>query len=83
MITVDFLPVPVDVILGLIFILIFGMILGAIIVLPIAHLNSNLPLERLSNDIIWHYAPDWLLLFLGSIVFLVLSFILVSGMWRL
>ena len=83
MLTVDFLPVPVDVILGLIFILIFGMILGAIIVLPIAHLNSNLPLERLSNDIIWHYAPDWLLLFLGSIVFLVLSFILVSGMWRL
>ena len=79
---VDGLPVPVDVILGFVGILIFGMILGAIICLPFAHQNSELPLERLTNDLIWHYAPDWLLLFLGCIIFLAMSFILISGMWR-
>ena len=83
MINVDFLPVPIDVIIGLIFILLFGMVLGAIIYLPIAHKTSDLPLERLSNDLVWRYAPDWLLIFVGCIIFLAMSFILISGMWRM
>ena len=83
MINVDFLPVPIDVIIGLIFILLFGIVLGAIIYLPFAHKTSELPLERLSNDLVWHYAPDWLLIFVGCIIFLALSFILISGMWRM
>mgnify|MGYP006873149948 CR=1 FL=1 len=83
MINVDFLPVPIDVIIGFICILLFGMVLGAIIYLPIAHKTSDLPLERLSNDLVWHYAPDWLLILIGCIIFLILSFILISGIWRM
>ena len=83
MINVDFLPVPIDVIIGFICILLFGMALGAIIYLPIAHKTSDLPLERLSNDLVWHYAPDWLLIFVGCVIFLVMSFILISGIWRM
>lgn len=83
MINVDFLPVPIDVIIGFIFILLFGMILGAIIFLPIAHKTSDLPLEKLSNDLVWNYAPDWILIFVGCIIFLVMSFVLISGIWRI
>ncbi len=83
MINIEGLPVPLDVIIGFICVIFFGMILGAVIYLPIAHKDSDLPLERLSNDIIWHYAPDWLLLVIGCIIFLVLSFLLISGMWRM
>ena len=83
MIKLDFLPVPIDVIIGFICILLFGMVLGAIIYLPVAHKTSELSLERLSNDLVWSYAPDWLLIFTGCIIFLVLSFVLVSGMWRM
>lgn len=78
----EYLP-PVDVLIGFLCVLLFGTMLGAIICLPIAHHNSDLPLERLSNDLIWRYAPDWLLLFISSIFFLVLSFLLISGMWRM
>lgn len=83
MINVDFLPVPIDVIIGFICILLFGLALGAIIYLPFAHKTSDLPLERLSNDLVWNYAPDWLLIFVGCVIFLVMSFILISGMWRM
>ena len=83
MINVDFLPVPIDVIIGFIFVLLFGIVLGALIYLPVAQKKSNLPLERLSNDLVWNYAPDWLLIFVGCIIFLVMSFILISGMWRM
>ena len=83
MINIEGLPVPLDVIIGFICVIFFGMIFGAVIYLPIAHKDSDLPLERLSNDIIWHYAPDWLLLVIGCIIFLVLSFLLISGMWRM
>ena len=78
----EYLP-PVDVLIGFVCVFLFGMMLGAIICLPIAHHNSELPLERLSGDLIWRYAPDWLLLFISSIFFLVLSFLLISGMWRM
>ncbi len=78
----EYLP-PVDVLVGFVCVFLFGMMLGAIIYLPIAHHNSELPLERLSGDLIWRYAPDWLLLFISSIFFLVLSFLLISGMWRM
>lgn len=78
----EYLP-PVDVLVGFVCVFLFGMMLGAIICLPIAHHNSELPLERLSGDLIWRYAPDWLLLFISSIFFLVLSFLLISGMWRM
>ncbi|MBO4400451.1 MAG: hypothetical protein J5809_01230 [Selenomonadaceae bacterium] len=78
----EYLP-PLDVLGGFICIFIFGMMTGAVICLPIAHHNSELPLERLSGDLIWRYAPDWILLLVGCIFFLVVSFILISGIWRM
>jgi hypothetical protein len=83
MINVDFLPVPIDVIIGFIFILFFGIVLGAIIYLPFAHKTSDLPLEKLSYDLVWQYTPDWIIIFFGCIIFLVMSFILISGIWRI
>ncbi|MBR2734299.1 MAG: hypothetical protein IKD80_08690, partial [Selenomonadaceae bacterium] len=44
---------PLDVTVGLIGILIFGLVLGALIYLPVAEKNSKLSLERLSGEIIW------------------------------
>ncbi len=70
---------PLDVIAGLAGIFFFGMCLGAAIVLPYAHKHSDLPLEKLSNDIIWRYTPDWILYLVGCIVFIVIGFVLVSG----
>ena len=70
---------PIDVIAGLAGIVFFGMCLGSAIFLPYAHKHSNLSLEKLSNDLIWHYSPDWILYFAGCIVFIIISFILVSG----
>ncbi len=83
MIELDFLPLPLDVIIGFICLVLFGIVLGAIIYLPIAHNDSNLPLEKLSYDLIWRYAPDWLFLFIGCLIFLALGFMLISGMWRM
>ena len=83
MIKLDFLPVPIDVILGFLCLILFGMILGAIIYLPVAHKNSELTLEKLSNDLIWNYAPQWILAVISCIIFLVISFMLIGGMWRM
>ena len=77
----DYLP-PIDIIIGLICIGIFGLLLGALIYLPVAVKDSPLPIEKLSNDIIWRYVPDWLLMFIGCVLFIVLSFLLVSGYLR-
>lgn len=77
----DYLP-PIDIIIGLICIGIFGLMLGALIYLPVAVKDSPLPIEKLSNDIIWRYVPDWLLMFIGCVLFIVLSFLLVSGYLR-
>lgn len=74
---------PFDVIIGLICVFVFGTILGAMICLPLVQRNSEIPLEKLSNDIIWKYTPDWVLMMVGCIIFLVLSFILISGLWRI
>ena len=73
---------PFDVIIGMLGILIFGLMLGALIYLPVAEKNSNLPLERLSGEIIWRYKPDWIIFVLGCVVFLGVSFLLVSGLLR-
>ena len=73
---------PLDVIIGMVGILVFGLMLGALIYLPIAEKNSKLPLERLSGEIIWRYKPDWIIFLLGCIVFLAVSFLLVSGLLR-
>ena len=73
---------PLDIIIGLIFIVIFGVALGALIYLPIADKESPLTLEKLTSDVIWRYLPDWLLSFIGCIIFLILSFMLVSGFMR-
>ena len=73
---------PFDVIIGLLGILIFGLMLGALIYLPVAEKNSPLPLERLSGEIIWRYKPDWIIFVLGCLAFLVVSFLLVSGLLR-
>ena len=78
----DFLP-PFDIIIGLIFIAIFGLGLGALIYLPVAAKKSPLSIEKLSNDIIWRYVPDWLLMFIGCVLFVILSFLLVSGYFRI
>ncbi len=73
---------PLDIIIGLIFIIVFGTALGALIYLPIADKESPMSLEKLTYDIIWRYMPDWLLSFVGCIIFLILSFMLVSGVMR-
>ena len=73
---------PTDVIIGMVGILIFGLMLGALIYLPVAEKNSPLPLEKLSGEIIWRYKPDWLIFMLGCVVFLGVSFMLVSGLLR-
>lgn len=73
---------PFDVIIGLLGILIFGLMLGALIYLPIAEKNSKLSLERLSGEIIWRYKPDWIIFVLGCLVFLGVSFLMVSGYLR-
>ena len=73
---------PTDVIIGCICIFIFGITLGALLYLPVAHKSSKLPLEKLSNELIWRYAPDWLILIIGCVVFLIVSFFMVSGFMR-
>lgn len=73
---------PTDVIIGLVCILIFGITLGALLYLPVAHKSSRLPLEKLSNELIWRYAPDWFILIIGCIAFLTVSFFMVSGFMR-
>ena len=73
---------PTDVIVGMAGIFVFGLVLGALIYLPIAEKNSNLPLEKLSGEIIWRYKPDWLIFMLGCVIFLGVSFMLVSGVLR-
>ena len=73
---------PADVAVGLIGILIFGLMLGALIYLPVAEKNSKLSLEKLSGEIIWKYKPDWVIFVVGCVIFLCVSFLLVSGLLR-
>ncbi|MBR1579463.1 MAG: hypothetical protein IJ668_03070 [Selenomonadaceae bacterium] len=76
-----YLP-PIDIVIGLVCIGVFGVILGALIYLPIADKDSPLALEKLSGDIIWRYLPDWILSFIGCIIFITLSFMLITGFMR-
>ena len=69
---------PTEVTIGLIGILIFGLMLGALMYLPVAEKNSPLSLDKLSGEIIWHYKPDWIVF----VIFLGVSFLLVSGLLR-
>ena len=73
---------PPDVIIGMVGILFFGLMLGALIYLPVAEKNSKLSLEKLSGEIIWRYKPDWIIFVLGCVVFLSVSFLMVSGLLR-
>ena len=73
---------PHDVIIGMVGILFFGLMLGALLYLPVAEKNSKLSLERLSGEIIWRYKPDWIVFVLGCVVFLAVSFLMVSGFLR-
>ncbi|MBR4903136.1 MAG: hypothetical protein IKZ53_00525 [Selenomonadaceae bacterium] len=73
---------PLDVIIGLICVLIFGITLGALLYMPVAHRSSKLPLEKLSGELIWRYTPDWLIMIVGCIIFLTVSFFMVSGYLR-
>ena len=73
---------PLDVIIGMVGILFFGLMLGALFYLPVAEKNSKLSLEKLSGEIIWRYKPDWLIFVLGCVVFLAVSFMMVSGFLR-
>ena len=73
---------PTEVLIGMVCILVFGILLGALIYLPVAEKNSPLSLEKLSGEIIWRYKPDWILFVLGCVIFLAVSFLLVSGFWR-
>ena len=77
----DFLP-PIDIVLGLIFIGVFGVALGALIYLPIANKEKPLALEKLTYDVIWKYMPDWLISFVGCIIFIILSFMMITGAMR-
>ncbi|MBQ6976977.1 MAG: hypothetical protein IJQ16_10585 [Selenomonadaceae bacterium] len=74
---------PIDVIIGFIFLFVFGLILGAAICLPYVHKHSTLPLEKLIGDWIWHYKPDLVLCIIGCVIFIVMSFLLISGIWRI
>ncbi len=74
---------PVDVMIGLLGILAFGVILGALISLPILQRRTKMPLERLSGDLIWRYNPDYIVAVTGCLIFLILSFVLVSGWMRI
>lgn len=73
---------PLDVIIGFIAIFIFGILLGILIYMPVAHKSSKLPLERLSGELIWRYSPDWFIFVIGCVLFLAVSFIMVSGYLR-
>ena len=73
---------PLDVTVGFVGILIFGLVLGALIYLPVAEKNSKLSLDRLSGEIIWRYKPDWIVFVIGCVIFLAVSFLLVSGLLR-
>lgn len=73
---------PMDVIIGMIGILFFGILLGALMYLPVAHKSSKLPLERLSGELIWKYKPDWFIFATGCLLFLSVSFLMVSGLLR-
>ncbi len=73
---------PLDVIIGLVCILIFGILLGFLLYMPVAHKSSKLPLEKLSNELIWRYTPDWLILIIGCVIFLTVSFFMISGYMR-
>ena len=73
---------PVDVIVGLVGILFFGAVLGALMYLPVAHKASKLPLEYLSGELIWRFKPDWWIFFVGCMLFLAVSFMMVSGYLR-
>ncbi|MBQ7704409.1 MAG: hypothetical protein IJT73_03135 [Selenomonadaceae bacterium] len=83
MIVIEGFPIPIDVLIGWVCVLIFGMILGAVIYLPYAQKDSELPLERLTGDWVWNYAPEWILLLLSCIIFLLIGFMLISGLWRM
>ena len=74
---------PLDVVVGFVCLFIFGMILGAAICLPYVHKRSTLPLEKLSGDWIWHYKPDLILCIVGCLIFIIMSFLLISGIWRI
>ena len=74
---------PLDVVIGFVALFVFGMILGAAICLPYVHKNSTLPLEKLSGDWIWHYKPDLVLCIVGCVIFIIMSFLLISGWWRI
>ena len=56
--------------------------MDVIIYLPVAEKNSKLSLEKLSGEIIWRYKPDWIIFVLGCVVFLAVSFLMVSGLLR-
>lgn len=75
--------IPLDVIVGFICLFVFGMVLGAAVCLPYVHKNSTLPLEKLSGDWIWHYKPDLILCIVGCLAFIVMSFLLIGGWWRI
>ena len=74
---------PLDVLIGFICLFVFGMILGAAICLPYVHKHSDLPLEKLSGDWIWHYKPDLVLCIVGCVIFILMSFLLIGGWWRM
>ena len=73
---------PVDVIIGIIGIIFFGVVLGALMYLPVAQRSSKLSLEYLSGELIWRYMPDWWIFFFGCMLFLGVSFMMVSGYLR-
>lgn len=73
---------PMDVIVGMVGILFFGAVFGALMYLPVAHKASKLPLEYLSGELIWRIKPDWLIFVFGCLLFLVVSFLMVSGYLR-
>ncbi len=77
----SYLP-RIDVLMGFASILAIGVVMGAVIYLPVAHYESKIPLEKLTADIVWKYLPDWVLLMAGCIGLLTICFLLLGGIWR-
>ena len=77
-----FVMPPVDVIVGMVGIIFFGAVLGALMYLPVARKASKLPLEYLSGELIWRMKPDWVIFVFGCLLFLTVSFMMVSGYLR-
>lgn len=68
-----------DIIAGLLGIMFFGAILGAVACLPYANKDKRFPFELLTKDLIWNLIPDVPLAATAAVACIFFCFLLVSG----